>query len=208
MECDFLVVGAGASGSAIAGRLSENIDNSVIVAEAGGWDTSPFLRLPGLGFYASAIPRYNWNFTSDPISELNDKRIPLLQGKVLGGSSSINGMIFTRGHSSEYDKWVQMGCSGWGFEDLLPYFLKLENNFRGAGKWHGDKGPIRLRRANPNLPICDAFLESASSAGLPVVNDLNANHPEGVGWYDVNINNGLRVSASQAYLRSTLKKKI
>ena len=206
MECDFLVIGSGASGSVVGGRLAEKNDN-VIVAEAGGWDNSAFIRLPGLGFYASAISKFNWNFVADLPTGLNKKTIDLFQGKVLGGSSSINGMIYTRGHSSEYNKWLKMGCLGWGFQDLLPYFIKLENHFRGAGKWHGDKGPIKLKKANPNLPICNAFLESASSAGFPIVDDLNSDCDEGLGWYDVNINNGLRISSFQAYLKPNLKKK-
>jgi choline dehydrogenase len=197
---DYVVVGAGAAGCVVAARLADNPDNEVVLIEAGGSDLSPFLRLPGLGFAAGAIGRYNWNFVTEPIAELADRRLTLLAGKVLGGSSSINGMIYTRGHSSEYDRWRELGCTGWGFEDVRPYFLKSESNVRGAGEWHGDAGPMRLRRADPRLPICDAFLAAAAAAGLPVVDDLNANHAEGLGWYDVNIDRGLRMSSARAFL--------
>jgi choline dehydrogenase len=207
LECDYLVVGAGASGCVAAARLSEIPDNRIILLEAGGSDRNPFLWLPGLGFAASSLAQYNWNFQSEEIPELNGRRITLAEGKVVGGSSSINGMIYTRGHSSEYDKWRDMGCEGWGFDDLLPYFRKSESNFRGADKWHGGDGPMPLRRANPELPICDAFLAAARAAGLPVVDDLNANHPAGLGWYDVNIDRGLRMSSARAFLGQARKRK-
>ena len=204
---DYVVVGAGAAGSVVAARLSENPSARVLLIEAGGSDANPLFRLPGLGFAAGAIARYNWNFETQPIPDLGGRRLTLLQGKVMGGSSSMNGMVYSRGHSSEYDAWAAMGCEGWGFEDLRPFFLKSEANFRGAGPWHGDDGPMRLRRANPELPICDAFLDAARASGMPVVDDLNANHPEALGWYDVNIDRGLRHSAARAYLHPVRRRK-
>ncbi len=200
LHCDYLVVGAGASGCVVASRLSENPDCEVVLIEAGGSDASPFLRVPGLGFAAGTIARYNWNFQVEPIPSLHDRRMIFLEGKVVGGSSSINGMIYTRGHSSNYDRWRDLGCTGWGFEDLLPFFRKSESNFRGASRWHGATGPMRLRRADPDLPIFDAFLEAAAAAGYPVVEDLNADHPGAFGWYDVNIDGGLRMSSPRSFL--------
>ena len=204
---DYVVVGAGAAGCVVAARLAEDPDNEVVLLEAGGSDRSPFLRLPGLGFAAGAIGKFNWNFVTEPIRALHDRRLTLLAGKVIGGSSSINGMIYTRGHSSEYDRWRELGCEGWGFDDLRPHFLRSEANVRGAGAWHGADGPMRLRRADPRLPICDAFLEAAAAAGLPVVDDLNANHAEGLGWYDVNIDRGLRASSAHAFLEPARRRR-
>ena len=119
---------------------------------------------------------------------------------MLGGSSSINGMIYARGHPREYDIWRQMGCAGWSFDDVLPYFRRSEANERGDGPWHGGAGPVKVRRARPDLPICDAFLEAAAEDGFPVLDDLNADAGEGFGFYDINAGNGRRMSTATAYL--------
>jgi choline dehydrogenase len=197
---DYIVVGAGATGSVVAARLSEGGAASVLVIEAGGRDASPVLRVPGLGFAAGTLARYNWNFLTEPVPALNDRPLTFLQGRVMGGSGSMNGMVYSRGHSGEYDAWAGMGCTGWSFDEVKPYFLKSETNARGAGEWHGADGPMHLRPARPDLPICDAFLEAADAEGVPVVEDLNANHREGLGIYDLNIRNGRRHSAARAFL--------
>jgi choline dehydrogenase len=124
--CDYLVVGSGAAGSVVAARLSEDPDVSVILLEAGGTNNSLLLRLPGLGFAAANNPRFNWGFKADAAPSMENRELTWLQGRVLGGSSSINGMIYTRGHSREYDIWRQMGCEGWAFDDVLPYFKRSE----------------------------------------------------------------------------------
>lgn len=200
-SCDYLVIGSGAGGAVVAARLSERPENRVVVLEAGGGDNSLLLRLPGLGFLAANHPRFNWCFPTEPLPAMGDRELVWLQGKVLGGSSSINGMIYTRGHPREYDLWRQMGCAGWSFDDVLPFFKRSEGNERGEGPWHGGAGPVRVRRARPELPICDAFLEAAAEAGFPVRDDLNRDAADGFGYYDINVGDGRRMSAAAAYLR-------
>lgn len=176
----------------------------MVVVEAGGLDNSWLLRVPAASFIAASAARFNWNFVTEPIPALNGRDMVWLSGKVLGGSSSINAMVYARGHSSEYDAWRQMGCDGWGFSDLLPYFKRSEANVRGEGPWHGGSGPMKIRPAAPRLKICDAFLEAASASGFPVLDDLNCNAVEGFGYYDINVDRGVRMSAPAAYLRPVL----
>ncbi len=200
LSCDYLVVGSGAAGSVVAARLSEDPDVSVMLLEAGERNNSLLLRIPGLGFAAANHPRFNWGFRADPIPEMEGRELVWLQGRVLGGSSSINGMIYARGHPREYDVWRQMGCAGWAFDDLLPYFRRSEANERGDGPWHGGSGPVKVRPARPGLPICDAFLEAAAEDGFPVLDDLNTDAGEGFAFYDINAGNGRRMSSATAYL--------
>lgn len=200
LSCDYLVVGSGAAGAVVAARLSEEPDVSVMLLEAGGRNDSLLLRLPGLGFAAANHPAFNWSFRAEPVPGMENRELTWLQGRVLGGSSSINGMIYTRGHSREYDIWRQMGCTGWAFEDLLPHFRRSEANERGEGPWHGGAGPVRVRRARPDLPICEAFLGAAAEDGFPVLDDLNADAGEGFAFYDINAGGGRRMSTATAYL--------
>jgi choline dehydrogenase len=198
---NYIVIGSGAAGAVVAARLSEDFDCQVCLIEAGGPNRNWMLKLPGLGFAVGAHPRYNWSFKTEPIPTMADRSLPYLQGRVLGGSSSINGMIYTRGHSSEYDQWRQMGCEGWAGTDVLPFFKKSESNRRGGDQWHGGDGPIKMRPANPRLPICDAFLAAAADAGFPVLDDLNQDAVEGFGFYDINTGDGRRMSTAEAFLK-------
>ena len=200
MTCDYLVIGAGAAGCAVAGRLSENPANRVVLIEAGGGNAHPLTKVPGTAFLAGVSPKRNWNFRTEPIPALDGRRMDWNQGRLVGGSSSINGMIYMRGHSREYDQWAQMGCTGWSFDDVLPFFRKGETNARGADRWHGDGGPVRIRPSGTSLPICDAFLAAVAAAGMPVVDDMNADVAEGFGRYDINVHHGRRVSSAVAYL--------
>ena len=203
-ECEFVVVGSGAAGSVVAGRLARETDDRVVLIEAGGPDGHPLTTIPGIAFLASVSPRRNWNFLTEPIPALGGRRMAWNQGRILGGGSSINGMIYMRGHSREYDQWRQAGCTGWGFDEVLPFYRKSESSARGAGRWHGGDGPIATRPSHTPLPICAAFLEAAGAAGFPVVEDLNADVAEGFGRFDINVRDGRRVSAATGYVRPAL----
>ena len=199
---DYVVIGAGAAGCVIAGRLSQTTpDACIALIEAGGEKLGLTTKVPGAAFIASTFPRRNWNFETEPVPALKGRRLSWFQGRILGGSSSINGMLYLRGHSLEYDQWAQLGCHGWSFDQVLPYFKKAESNTRGADQWHGNNGPITVKPSRLDLPICDAFLAAAGEAGFRVVDDLNADVAEGFGRIDTNIANGRRASTALAYVQ-------
>jgi choline dehydrogenase len=204
---DYVVIGAGAAGCVVAGRLSQMLpDTRIALIEAGRERLGLTTRVPGIAFIASTFPRQNWNYQTEPVPTLNGRRLSWFQGRIFGGSSSINGMLYLRGHSLEYDQWAQRGCQGWSFDQVLPYFKKTETNSRGAGEWHGDNGPIGVKQSLLDLPICDAFLAAAGEAGYPVVDDLNADVAEGFGRIDTNIANGRRASTAVAFAQSGMKR--
>jgi choline dehydrogenase len=199
---DYIVVGAGAAGCVVAGRLTQTMpDARIALIEAGGARLGLMTKIPGTGFIASTSPRRNWNFQTEPVPALNGRKLWWFQGRILGGSSSINGMLYLRGHSLEYDQWAQLGCHGWSFEQVLPYFKKAETNTRGANEWHGDSGPITVKPSQVDLPICEAFLAAAGEAGFAVVDDLNADVAEGFGRFDTNVADGRRASTAVAYVQ-------
>lgn len=206
-EWDYVVVGSGAAGSVVAGRLSENLGIRVLLLEAGSTDSYFPFHIPGMGFLASSRKADNWWFETEPSTELNGRRQIWLQGKVVGGSSSINGMIYNRGHAREYDYWAQMGCEGWSFSDILPYFKKSEANQRGDSEWHSGSGAVPIRKSGSALPIYDDFLQACASNGLPTLDDLNRNTVDGFGYYDVNIKGGRRMSAAASYLEPALRRR-
>ena len=206
-KCDYLIVGSGAAGAIVAARLSENLDASVILLEAGGKNKSLLLRVPGLGFAAANHPKYNWGFEAEPSPAMDNRKLIWLQGRVLGGSSSINGMIYTRGHSREYDIWRQMGCEGWGSNDVLPYFKRLESFEDSNSRELGKEGPVSIRKAKPDLEICDAFLQAARDEGYPILSDMNSDVTEGFGFYDINAGTGRRMSAATSYLEPISKRR-
>jgi choline dehydrogenase len=181
-------------------------DTRIALIEAGRERLGVTTRVPGIAFIASTFPRQNWNYQTEPVPALNGRRLSWFQGRIFGGSSSINGMLYLRGHSLEYDQWAQRGCQGWSFDQVLPYFKKTETNSRGAGEWHGDNGPIGVKQSRLDLPICDAFLAAAGEAGYPVVDDLNADVAEGFGRIDTNIANGRRASTAVAFAQSGMKR--
>lgn len=199
LEYDYIVVGGGAGGCVVAGRLAES-GHAVLLLEAGPRDLSPVLRIPGAAAFAGA-KRFNWNYETEPQSELEGRRLFLSQGRVLGGGASINGMVYSRGFPQDYDAWRAAGCDGWGFEDVLPYFRYSEANERGADEWHGGGGPLRITKGRSSLPVCGPILEAASQAGFPIVDDFCRPFAEGFGFYDFMISEGRRSSASAAFLK-------
>ncbi len=202
LEADFVVVGSGAGGSVVAGRLAEDPATRVIVIEAGGADSGLIYRVPGIGFMASFETRSNWGFRTLPIPALNGRELVFLQGRIAGGSSSINGMVYARGHAANYDQWRDMGCTGWGHDDVLPFFRKLEASRLGTPQERGRDGPVALTVSEGRSARIPGMLaEAFSAAGVPVLADLNQSVPEGVGLHEANIRNGRRVSAATAYLR-------
>src|SRR5215471_10831984 len=200
---NYVVIGAGAAGCVVAGRLSQLLPEArIALIEAGRERLGVTTRVPGIAFIASTFPQQNWNYQTEPVPALNGRRLSWFQGRILGGSSSINGMLYLRGHSLEYDQWAQRGCQGWSFDQVLPYFKKTETNSRGAGEWHGNDGPMGVKQSRVDLPICDAFLAAAGEAGYPVVDDLNTDVVEGFGRIDTNIANGRRASTAMAFARA------
>ena len=198
---DFIVTGAGSAGCPVAARLSESGRYRVLLLEAGGVDRNPWIHIP-LGYTKTYTdPRVNWMFESEPEAQLNGRTLYQPRGKVLGGTSSINGMVYMRGTPSDYDGWRQRGCEGWDYDSVLPFFRKAEDQERGADEFHGVGGPLRV--SNPVLsPLGDAMVAAAIEAGIPANPDFNGARQEGVGYYQTTTNNRRRWSAARAYLRA------
>src|SRR5712691_9225512 len=196
---DFIVTGAGSAGCAVAGRLSESGRWRVLLLEAGGRDSNPWIHIP-LGYTKTfANPRYNWMFESEPEKELNDRTLYQPRGKVLGGTSSINGMVYMRGTPTDYDGWRQRGCEGWDWDSVLPFFKKAEDQERGADDFHGVGGPLHV--SNPvRTPLGDAMVAASIEAGIPANPDFNGARQEGVGYYQTTTTNRRRWSSARAYL--------
>ena len=196
---DFIVTGAGSAGCAVAGRLSESGRWRVLLLEAGVKDSNPWIHIP-LGYTQTYTdPRVNWMFDSEPEKELKGRVLYQPRGKVLGGTSSINGMVYMRGTPADYDGWRQKGCEGWGWESVLPFFKKAEDQERGADEFHGTGGPLRV--SNPvRSPLGDAMVAAAVEAGIPPNPDFNGVRQEGVGYYQTTTRNRRRWSSARAYL--------
>ena len=197
---DYIVTGAGSAGCVMAARLSESGKHSVLLLEAGGRDLYPWIHIP-LG-YAKLFnnPAINWMFESEPEAELNGRTMYQPRGKVLGGTSSINGMIYIRGTPSDYDEWRQRGCEGWNWESVLPYFRRAEDNQRGASELHGTGGPLRVSDQPRQWPIGRAVVEAGQQAGLAFNDDFNGPVQEGVGYYQTTTKSSRRWSTARAYL--------
>ncbi len=203
---DFIIIGSGSAGSVMANRLSEDGKNSVLVLEFGGSDRGPFIQMPSALSFPMNMNMYNWGFETEPEPHLGGRKLATPRGKVIGGSSSINGMVYVRGHAKDFDTWEEMGAKGWGHRHVLPYFKRLENSHGGEEGWRGTDGPMHVKRGQRLNPLYKAFVEAGAEAGYPVTLDYNGHQQEGFGAMEMTVHNGLRWSAANAYLKPALKR--
>ena len=198
---DYIVVGAGSAGCVLAARLSEDPAARVLLLEAGPPDRSIWIHLP-IGYGKTMwSPRYNWCFHTDPDPNMNGRRIYWPRGKTLGGSSAINGLIYIRGQHQDYDHWARLGNAGWSHDEVLPYFIRSEANQRGANRWHGDSGPLKVSDIGARHELIEAFIDGAQEIGVARNDDFNGAQQEGAGYYQLTTSKGLRCSTATAYLR-------
>src|SRR5215831_5153540 len=198
---DYVVVGAGSAGCVLANRLTASGRHRVLLLEAGGHDRNVWIHIP-LGYGKLFTNRkVNWLYTSEPEAELNNRRIIQPRGKVLGGSSSINGLLYIRGQPADFDHWRQLGNPGWSFDDVLPYFRCAEDQERGQDALHGVRGPLAVSNVCEPHPLCEAFIEAAEQAGFPRNDDFNGAAQEGAGYFQLTARHGRRWSTAVGYLR-------
>jgi choline dehydrogenase len=207
IEVDFIVIGAGSAGCAVAARLSEDPATRVLLLEAGGEDHNRWIHIP-LGFGKTfADPSVNWCYETEPDPGAADRRVYWPRGKVLGGSSSINGMVYIRGQAEDFDHWRQLGNTGWSFEDVLPYFKRAEHQTRGGDEFHGTDGPLCVSDVPDHHPICEAFIDAALGLGYPRNDDFNGARQDGVGYHQTTTRNGRRCSTAVGYLRPAMQRR-
>ncbi len=200
MEFDFIIIGGGSAGCVLANKLSADPQNNVLLLEAGPQSNSISLRMPAAVLSNLKGTKHNWAFQGEPEQQLNGRRIQHDRGKTLGGSSSINGMVFIRGHAMDFDGWRQAGCEGWGYEDVLPYFKRMENYSAGDDAFRGSGGPLNVQRPCPANPLIKAFIDAGKQAGYPLTDDINGYRQEGFGLLDSSVYQGERWSTAKAYL--------
>jgi len=209
MQADYVIIGAGSAGCAMAYRLSE-AGASVLVIEHGGSDAGPFIQMPAALSYPMNMGLYDWGFKTEPEPHLDNRTLVTPRGKVVGGSSSINGMVYVRGHAKDFDHWAEMGADGWSYADVLPYFKRMENwhdgGHGGDADWRGKDGPLHVTRGPRKNPLFHAFVAAGRQAGYQVTDDYNGQQQEGFGPFEQTVWKGRRWSAANAYLRPALKR--
>ena len=203
---DYIVIGGGSAGSVVASRLSENPDVTVLLLEAGGKDRHPLYHLPA-GFAKMTKGIGSWGWDTVPQRHMQNKVFRYTQAKVIGGGSAINAQIYTRGNAQDYDDWRQMGCEGWGYDDVLPYFKKAEDNDTYDNDFHGVGGPLGVSQPISPLPVCDAYFEAAAELGIPRNFDVNGEKQDGVAYYQLTQRNARRSSAAMAYIAPNIGRK-
>ncbi len=197
---DYIIVGAGSAGCVLANRLTEDGAATVLLLEAGGSDRSILIRMPAALSMPMNMPRYDWGYRSEPEPNLNNRRLHTPRGRVLGGSSSINGLVYIRGNPMDFEGWAEAGAAGWSFADVLPYFRRAETRAEGGDAWRGNAGPLHTRYGPLHNPLYRAFIEAGRQAGYPVTEDVNGFQQEGFGRMDMTVRRGVRCSAARAYL--------
>jgi choline dehydrogenase len=203
---DYIIVGAGSAGCVLANRLTEGGTATVLVLEHGGSDASLFIQMPSALSIPMNMPRYNWGYSSEPQPHLGDRRINCPRGRVLGGSSSINGLVYIRGNALDFEAWEKAGATGWGYRHVLPYFRRAETFAGGADSYRGGDGPLRTQHGPIHNPLYQAFIDAGAQAGYPVTQDVNGFQQEGFGRMDMTVHRGRRCSAARAYLRPAMKR--
>src|SRR5688572_10675281 len=202
---DFIVIGAGSAGCVLANRLSADPRNRVLLLEAGGPDRNLWLHLP-VGYYRTIFnTRLGWGYETEPDPNLDGRRIPWPRGKVLGGSSAINGLVYIRGQKEDFDHWRQLGNPGWSFEDVLPYFKRAEDQARGPDAFHGAGGPLVVSDGTPH-ELCEAYVRAGEEVGIPRNDDFNGAVQEGAGYFQLTTRRGFRCSTAVAYLRPAMRR--
>lgn len=202
---DYIIVGAGSAGCVLANRLSASGRHSVLLLEAGPRDSSLWIHLP-IGYAKTMFhPVYNWGFSTEPEPAMNNRQVYWPRGRGLGGSSSINGLIYVRGQHQDYDRWAELGNAGWSWQDVLPYFIKCEGNSRGASEFHGGDGPLACSDIGETHPLMDAIIAGAGELGVPRNDDFNGAQQEGVGYYQLFTRNGWRCSTAVGYIKPARK---